>query len=82
MKGSEHGRCRHACARRDRLPARHSDVPFAGGKAPNIVDACLVPQMFNARRVAVDLALFARVTAIADRASALSAVKSAAPPTT
>ena len=58
------------------------DAPFAGGMAPNIVDACLVPQMFNARRFAVDLKPFPRVTAIADRAGALSAVKSAAPPTT
>lgn len=57
------------------------DAPFAGGKAPNIVDACLVPQMFNARRFAVDLTPFPRVTAIADRAGALSAVKIAAPPT-
>ena len=56
------------------------DAPFAGGAAPNIVDACLVPQMYNARRFAVDLAPFPRLTAIADRAAALPAFTSAAPP--
>lgn len=43
--------------------------------------ACLVPQMFNAWRFAVDLTPFPRVTAIADRSGSLSAVKCAAPPT-
>lgn len=56
------------------------DTPLAGGDAPNIVDACLVPQMFNARRFNVDLAPFPRVTAIADRAAALPAFMRAAPP--
>ncbi|WP_428630148.1 maleylacetoacetate isomerase [Sphingopyxis sp.] len=56
------------------------DTPFAGGDAPNIVDACLVPQMYNARRFKVDLAPFPRVTAIADRAAALPAFMRAAPP--
>lgn len=56
------------------------DSPFAGGDAPNIVDACLVPQMFNARRFKVDLAPFPKVTTIADRAEGLLAFVSAAPP--
>lgn len=56
------------------------DTPFAGGDAPNIVDACLVPQMYNARRFKVDLAPFPRVTAVADRAGALPAFAAAAPP--
>ncbi|MEO7247263.1 MAG: maleylacetoacetate isomerase [Novosphingobium sp.] len=56
------------------------DTPFAGGEAPNIVDACLVPQVYNARRFKVDLAPFSRVTEIADRAAVLPAFKSAAPP--
>lgn len=56
------------------------DAPFAGGDAPNIVDACLVPQMYNARRFKVDLTPFPRVTAIADRAAALPAFMEAAPP--
>lgn len=56
------------------------DTQFAGGDAPNIVDACLVPQMYNARRFSVDLTPFPRVTAIADRAGALPAFIGAAPP--
>lgn len=56
------------------------DTPFAGGEAPNIVDACLVPQMYNARRFKVDLAPFPRVTAVADRAAALPPFQRAAPP--
>ena len=56
------------------------DTEFAGGDAPNIVDACLVPQMYNARRFETDLTPFPRVTAIADRAAALPAFQEAAPP--
>ena len=57
------------------------DRPFAGGDAPNIVDACLVPQMYNARRFKTDLTPFPKVVAMADRASALAAFQEAAPPT-
>ncbi len=56
------------------------DAQFAGGEAPNIVDAFLVPQMFNARRFKADLAPYPRLTAIADRAGALPAFQAAAPP--
>ncbi len=56
------------------------DTEFAGGDVPNIVDACLVPQMFNARRFKTDLAPFPKVTAMADRAAALPAFAEAAPP--
>ena len=56
------------------------DAPFAGGAAPNIVDACLVPQIYNARRFSVDLTPFPRVTDIADRARDLPAFASASPP--
>jgi len=56
------------------------DTEFAGGDAPNIVDACLVPQMYNARRFKTDLTPFPKVTAMADRAEALPAFQEAAPP--
>lgn len=62
------------------LEALLPDTRFAGGDAPNIVDACLVPQMYNARRFKLDLAPFPRVTAIADRAAALPAFMRSAPP--
>ncbi len=56
------------------------DAPYAGGDRPGIVDACLVPQMYNARRFKTDLTSFPRLTAIADRAAAHPAFVSAAPP--
>lgn len=56
------------------------ETEFAGGEAPNLVDACLVPQMFNARRFKTDLTPFPKVTAMADRAAALPAFVEAAPP--
>ncbi len=62
------------------LEALLPDAPFAGGEAPDIVDVCLVPQMFNARRFKVDLAPFPKTVAIADRAAALPAFAEAAPP--
>ena len=55
------------------------DTPFAGGDAPNIVDVCLVPQVYNARRFNVDLRPYSKLTAIADRASALPVFAQAAP---
>ena len=56
------------------------NTQFAGGDVPNIVDACLVPQVYNARRFKTDLTPFPKVTAIADRAGALAAFHEAAPP--
>jgi maleylacetoacetate isomerase len=56
------------------------DTEFAGGDAPNLVDACLVPQMYNARRFKTDLTPFPKVTAMAERAAALPAFQEAAPP--
>ena len=53
--------------------------PFAGGAAPNIVDVCLVPQVFNARRYAVDLSPYPILTGIAERAASLPAFAAAAP---
>ncbi len=62
------------------LEAMLPDTEFAGGDAPNIVDACLVPQMYNARRFKTDVTPFPRVTAMADRAGAHPAFLAAAPP--
>lgn len=55
------------------------DGPYAGGQVPNIVDVCLVPQMYNARRFNTDLTPFPRLTAMADRAAAIPAFVAAAP---
>jgi maleylacetoacetate isomerase len=56
------------------------DTEFAGGDSPNIVDACLVPQIYNARRFKANLTPFPKVAAMADRAGALAAFRDAAPP--
>ncbi len=56
------------------------DTLFAGGDAPDIVDACVVPQVFNARRLKVDLTPFPKLTVIADRSAALAPFAAAAPP--
>ena len=54
--------------------------PFLGGEAPDLADVCLVPQMYNARRYAVDLAPYPRLVEVADRAAALPPFAAAAPP--
>jgi maleylacetoacetate isomerase len=61
------------------LEALLPDTEFAGGDVPNLVDACLVPQMYNARRFQTDLTPFPKVVGIADRAGALPAFVEAAP---
>ena len=43
--------------------------PLLGGAAPNLADVCLVPQMYNARRLAVPLDAFPKLVA-ADAAAA------------
>lgn len=53
--------------------------PFAMGDAVGIADLCLVPQIFNARRFAVDLTPYPLLVAIADHAAALPTFASAAP---
>lgn len=53
--------------------------PFLGGKAPNLADVCLVPQLYNARRFAVPLAAFPRLLR-ADAAAAECAEFAAAHP--
>lgn len=62
------------------LEALLPDSEFAGGDRPNVVDAFLVPQMFNARRFRTDLTPFPRTVAMADRAAALPAIAAVAPP--
>lgn len=53
--------------------------PFCFGETPTLADLCLVPQMFNARRFAVDVSAFPRLC-IAERAAlALPAFERALP---
>ena len=55
------------------------DGPFLGGAAPNLADACLVPQMYNARRFAIPLEAFPRLVAADAAAGAIPEIAAAHP---
>ncbi|WP_025738535.1 maleylacetoacetate isomerase [Salinivibrio socompensis] len=55
------------------------DSPFIGGEAPNLADICLVPQLFNARRFAFDLAAYPTLTRIEAQCQTLDAFIQAHP---
>lgn len=55
------------------------DRQFAIGDTISIADICIVPQMFNARRFAVDTTPYPRLVEVADRAAAHPSFASAAP---
>lgn len=52
---------------------------FSLGDRPGYLEACLVPQVYNARRFACDLAPFPRIRQLAERCEALDAFRNAAP---
>jgi maleylpyruvate isomerase len=52
---------------------------FCHGSAPTLADICLVPQVFNARRFAVDLNPYPRIVAIDAACRGLAAFQTAAP---
>jgi maleylacetoacetate isomerase/maleylpyruvate isomerase len=52
---------------------------FCHGDSPTMLDCCLVPQLYNARRFACDLAPYPTVTAIAARCEELQTFADAAP---
>jgi maleylpyruvate isomerase len=53
--------------------------PFCFGTTPGLADLCLVPQMYNARRFAVDLAPMPRLRAAEAACLALPAFADTAP---
>ncbi len=53
--------------------------PFCFGAAPTLADLCLVPQLANARRFGVDLAVFPRLLKAETAAKNLKAFADAAP---
>lgn len=53
--------------------------PFCYGDVPSMADVCLVPQVFNARRFAVDLAPYPRIVAIDAACRDIPAFAEAAP---
>lgn len=58
--------------------ARHGRG-FAFGDTPTLADACLVPQVYNAARFAVDMTPFPAIAAAAAKAAALPAIAAAHP---
>jgi maleylacetoacetate isomerase len=60
--------------------ARRPQVhPFCFGETPSIADACLVPQLANARRFGSDLSSYPLLVAIDARCQGLAAFRDAAP---
>lgn len=53
--------------------------PFLGGESPNLTDACLVPQMYNARRFGVPLDRFPRLVAADTAATEIPEIAAAHP---
>ena len=51
----------------------------AGTDFPTVADICLVPQIYNAKRFAVDLSLFPCIMSVVSRLESLSAFIIAAP---
>lgn len=61
------------------LEAMAGDGPFLGGAAPDLSDVCLVPQMFNARRLETPLDAYPKLVAADAAMTALPAVAAAHP---
>ena len=55
------------------------DTPFSFGDTPDLADICMVAQLYNAHRWGLDLAPFARLTAIEQACLALPAFDAARP---
>ena len=62
-----------------RLTAERATGRFCHGDAPTLADVCLVPQVANARRYAVDLAPYPTILRIDAECATLSAFADAAP---
>jgi maleylacetoacetate isomerase len=64
----------------EQLLARHSaDGRHCYGDTVTLADACLVPQVYNARRVQLDLGAYPQLTAVARHLEALPAFAAARP---
>ena len=61
------------------LETMAGDGRFLGGAAPDLSDVCLVPQMYNARRLETPIEAFPRLVEIDTRLTALDAVAAAHP---
>lgn len=61
------------------LEAQAPDVGLFGGAVPNLVDVCLVPQMFNARGFATDLSAYPKLERIDAALQTIPAFAAASP---
>jgi maleylacetoacetate isomerase len=61
------------------LEAMAGDGPFLGGEAPDLADICLVPQMYNARRLELPLDAYPKLVHADAAAVALPAFVAAHP---
>jgi maleylacetoacetate isomerase len=61
------------------LETMAGDGPFLGGGTPDLSDVCLVPQMYNARRLETPLDAFPKLVAIDAALTTLPAVAEAHP---
>lgn len=53
--------------------------PFSCGDAPSLADACLIPQIYNARRFNLDLSMYPRICDIEKECMSLEAFQMASP---
>jgi maleylacetoacetate isomerase len=58
---------------------RTVDGPYAIGEGPSIVECCLIPQVYNARRFEVDMSRYPRIEALDKRCARLPAFDAAQP---
>lgn len=59
--------------------AKRSSGPYCCGGSPGLADICLVPQVFNAQRLEVDLAPYPRIRSIHEACMHLAAFADAQP---
>ncbi len=71
--------CDEGLAALEREFSRQAVTSFAMGEMPGLVDICLVPQVFNARRFKVDIARYPNIERIDAACAALPAFADAAP---
>jgi maleylpyruvate isomerase len=60
------------------LVAKHSGK-YCFGNEPSIADACLIPQLFNARRFSVDLEVYPNLTRVESALNAIEAFQASHP---
>ena len=59
--------------------AERQPTPFCAGATPTLADICLVPQVFNSKRVDLDLVPYPRIRAVFDACMAVPAFIDAQP---